>query len=120
MAEVAARSIFDGFVVRWENGRDDTAGDRSDDPIRPLLRRAPEIACRLAEVSKSPTPADASGYRYWTLTTKQQDNEASAIDAKLYRFDGKHEPVDLHEKYDEFGRNLRLLVEFVDVASSNS
>jgi hypothetical protein len=114
-------------VVRWENGREDTAGYGSDDPIRPPLRRVPEIARRLAEASEPPTRADATGYRYWILTTRQQagdTGEASAIvdalDAMLYRFDGKDEPVDLHERYDEVGRNLRRLVDSVAVASSNS
>ncbi len=120
MAEVAARSIFDGPVVRWENGREDTAGYGSDDPIRLPLRRVPEIARRLAEASEPRTPADAKGYRYWILTTRQQPGETGeaaaivdALDAMLYRLNGKDEPVDLYERYDEVGRNLRRLADSI-------
>lgn len=127
MAEVAARSIFDGPVVRWENGRYDTAGYGPDDPIQPQLRRVPQIVRRLGEAIVPATPTDAAGYRYWILTTRQRPDDpgeataiVDALDAILYRFDGKDEPVDLHERYDGVGRNLRRLVDSVSGASSFS
>jgi|GEM_PF-1350025 len=123
MAEVAARSMLDGPIVRWENGREDTSGYGSADPVRPALRRVPEIACHLDERAVPSTPADRPGYRFWIWTTRKRPHETAetvavvdALDAVLYHVDSKGESLDLYNVYDEAGRNVRRLVDVVERA----
>lgn len=118
MAEVAARSTFDGPFVCWENGREDTSGYGSDDPVRPAVRRVPELARRVDAAGAPATPADAPGYRYWIWTTRRRAHEPpvpvgvlDALDAVLFRLDRAAGPVDLHERYGEVGRDVRRLVD---------
>lgn len=120
MAEIVARSMLDGPVVRWMNGREDTSGYEPSDPIRSPLRRVPEIARRLAEpgAERPRTPADALGYGHWILMTRKNVHGdpdpiavVDALDGLLYRLDGQGEPLDLLGLYDEVGRDVRRLVD---------
>ncbi|MBM3496776.1 MAG: hypothetical protein FJX72_21010, partial [Armatimonadetes bacterium] len=90
MAEVAARAVFDGPVVRWVNGREDASGYPQDDPVRPVLRLVPAIA-RLLDaraVEQPSTPADAAGYRYWVWTTRTKPHADAVIVAIVDVLDG--------------------------------
>ena len=117
MAEVASRTIFDGPVVRWKNGREDTSGYPPDDPIRPALQLVPEIARSLTEPPSSRNPADAPGYKYWIWTTRKKLHESGtavaivdALEGTLYWIDAPSDPIRLMAKYDEVGRNVQKLV----------
>lgn len=120
MAEIAARSMLDGPIVRWVNGREDTSGYEPSNPIRSPLRRVPEIARRLAEpgAERPRTPADAPGYRHWILTARKKPHAdpdilaiVDALDGLLFRIDGQGEPLDLLGLYNEVGRDVRRLVD---------
>jgi hypothetical protein len=117
MAEVASRAILGGPGVRWENGREDTSGYGSDDPIRPALRHVPEISRTLDKRDEPATPADSPGYRYWLWTTRAKDDgrvaiaALDALDGVLYRLDGQSGTMDLMDTYNEVGRNVRRLTD---------
>lgn len=120
MAEVAKRSILDGPVIRWENGREDTSGWEPSDPVHTALRRVPEIASLLDKADKGRlrSPTDLPGYRYWIWTLREESHADTeivaiidAIDCLLYRLNGKDKPLDLMNRYNEVGRDVRRLVD---------
>lgn len=117
MAEIAARSMLGGTVVRWEWGWQGPRNNKPDATIHHAVKQIPEIAVILPDLANAQQSSEQPWDEFWVCRTSQKSADSLAMAAiNVYKavwhpLQPTADPVDLMAVYNKCGRSIRRLAD---------